>query len=263
MGNGFDLNLGLPTSYCAFTKSDSFNKLIRPDSFFSHLKDQEEVNNWVDVEIELKRYSLKNNDSNFRKDYEDLCLCLCNYINGLNYDLINKDSIAYNLFKDLKRQNYLIFDFNYTRSLNVIAMENGYDSYEIESRVLKVHGTSESNKIIFGVEDLAKINNQHLFLQKAYPLHYQGINLSNQLKNSDEIHFFGHSLGETDHTYFNHFFKSISLANDGRSPKKKIYFYYYGRESYDGLYSQLNELTSKSMSLLKQYNVVEFIDTMK
>ena len=55
IGNGFDLDLGLPTKYSDFIKSLCFDELCEKDNkLANHLREVHDVKNWIDVEEELK-----------------------------------------------------------------------------------------------------------------------------------------------------------------------------------------------------------------
>ena len=55
IGNGFDLNLGLPTSYGNFVESEQFKDMVtRGNKLAIHLKSKYELQNWIDIENELK-----------------------------------------------------------------------------------------------------------------------------------------------------------------------------------------------------------------
>ncbi len=254
IGNGFDLNLGLKTKYSDFIKSHHFTNIERPNSFFSHVKNTHNLNNWVDVEIELKNYSKMFVDDNFESDYNKLCSSLIAYISDIDYSLINKTSSSYKLVKDLLESNFLVFDFNYTNTFFQLGKEFGFDLKDLESRIINIHGSAQEGKIIFGVEDEARIKSEHIFLKKSYPIHYKAISLSTQLKNATEVHFFGHSLGETDHTYFKDFFSWAS--NEGiEQDKRTLFLYYYDDKAYKDLHIQLDKLTNLSLMGLKHLNL--------
>ena len=58
IGNGFDLSLGLKTSYKDFIESDSFTLLLKKENSLTiYLNGKQEINNWVDIEKELTEYS--------------------------------------------------------------------------------------------------------------------------------------------------------------------------------------------------------------
>ena len=84
IGNGFDINLGLPTSYTDFVKSTHFNDMVkRGNELAKYLKSKFELQNWIDIENELKTYSLERSDASFKSNYE---LLICRY-DGHQYAL--------------------------------------------------------------------------------------------------------------------------------------------------------------------------------
>lgn len=259
IGNGFDLNLGLKTRYNDFLQSNEFDQLHKPNSVFSHLLFQKKLKNWIDIEIELKNYANSFTDLNFENDYQQLCNALINYIIKIDYSQINKTSYAYKLVAELLNTNFLIFDYNYTNSIMHIGEELGFNLKDLESRIIKIHGSAKEGKIIFGVEDQAKIRPQDVFLKKSYPQHFKAINVNNQLMSANQISIFGHSLGETDHTYFRQFFFSASEGAFS-GPKRTIKLYFYDQTAYRDLHIQLDVLTNKSLMGLKQENIFQLIE---
>lgn len=58
IGNGFDVNLGLNTSYTSFLSSDQFNGLLKSNNNLAkYLQAKQDAQLWVDVEHELKNYA--------------------------------------------------------------------------------------------------------------------------------------------------------------------------------------------------------------
>ena len=56
VGNGFDLNLGLKTSYKDFMESHWFSD-IKNNSLVDYLRERQSLNLWIDIENELSAYS--------------------------------------------------------------------------------------------------------------------------------------------------------------------------------------------------------------
>ena len=89
IGNGFDLSLGLKTSYGDFMYNiryyvvdTSYNyKIIR------YLIEKVQKENWVDIENELKNYAnICDYDEVFyifKNDYKLLCSLLCRYLSDV------------------------------------------------------------------------------------------------------------------------------------------------------------------------------------
>ena len=126
IGNGFDLSLGLSTSYMDFVNSDEFQILLNMQNQLAiYLKVNAELQNWIDIENELKLYSKNEDNAKFKTEYEALCKQLVVYINNIDYSSINKNSKAYEVLTNLSStKNNIILDFNYTASTKEI--EKGF-----------------------------------------------------------------------------------------------------------------------------------------
>ncbi len=267
IGNGFDLNLNLKTSYTDFIKSSEFKKLIDNQNRLSnYLKSKHELQNWIDIENELKIYS-KNfayNDKNFKKEFKDLSQALYKYLSKIEINNIDEKSEAFRMIRTaIDKGEVLIIDFNYTNTISKISKKFNFNINSDNSNVthIKIHGSLEDNNIIFGVEDDADILPQHIFLKKSVNKNFNAIDFSEAIKNSDYFVIFGHSLGNTDHMYFKEYFHEFNYKE---SYKKHIVIYYYDEGSYDGIFAQLDKLTRNKISKLKQFNdVIETIDTKK
>ena len=158
IGNGFDLSLGLSTSYMDFVNSDEFQILLNMQNQLAiYLKVNAELQNWIDIENELKLYSKNEDNAKFKTEYEALCKQLVVYINNIDYSSINKNSKAYEVLTNLSStKNNIILDFNYTASTRLILKQCGLSDEDIDNRLIKVHGEASNNDIIFGVEDNGK-----------------------------------------------------------------------------------------------------------
>ena len=267
IGNGFDLNLGLKTSYSDFVNSKEFKSILNAENYLAnYLEGKHNLQKWIDVENELKLYSKTQNileaAEQFRADFSVVSTTLKNYLATLSYANLNKSAYAYKLLEIIKNEDFLLLDFNYTQTTETILLELGISQNEIDERLIKVHGSVQDGQIIFGVEDQADIKPKHVFLRKAYHQNFKAINVIDNLENLQELYILGHSLGETDHMYFNNFFMTYSFAHYfGKG--KKITLYYYGEEGYNQLFMQLDELTRKSLSLFKRNNEFKTVDTSK
>jgi hypothetical protein len=267
IGNGFDLNLGFKTAYNDFVQSKYFRSLTNQGSNLTrHLHTRHNLENWIDIEEELIQYSrvtgVPHNLVNYEQEFMDLSESLISYLKEIDIKSINKDSHSFKLLQEIKGENFLILDYNYTGITKATLKYLGLDNKEIDSRLIKVHGSVEEGKIIFGVQDDANIRPEHIFLRKAYPRHYKAINVDYQLQELSNLYIFGHSLGITDHSYFEGFFLGQSLQSNHQNAKN-IHLYYYGDRSYRDLHMQLDVLTNKHLSSFKQINQFYSIDTSK
>ncbi|MBP1614196.1 MAG: hypothetical protein H6Q13_1644 [Bacteroidetes bacterium] len=269
VGNGFDLNLGLKTSYDDFMKSKEFDDLSN-NSLVDHLRKKKVSTSWIDIENELTAYShsifireyvrdkmeqRKLRIINLRSEYQSLCSALKLYLNKCNNISGYPNNTAITALDNaLETWPTYILTFNYTNTIESILKDASYREYQY--KINHIHG-SLSSKIVFGVEDTAKLEKDHIFLHKSYSqnCNIQGVNLI--FNSADNFIFFGYSLGQTDHSYFDDFLKAQTLPN---AKKKSFIFYHYGEEAYDDLIWQLKVLTGNRLSYLKNYNDLKFIN---
>jgi len=262
IGNGFDLNFGLKTGYCDFIKSSNFEKLITKNSDLAkHLLNRHNLQNWIDIENELKSYSrfAGGTKENFFEEFKSLCAALMDYLANIDIKL-NKKSASYKLIESVKELNTLIIDFNYTSTLQKVLLELESEDNTLYIDHIKIHGSIEKSNIIFGVEDKAKIYEDDVFLKKSVNVNFQSIDFSEAIEGSSNFIIFGHSLGETDYMYYDDFFKKACKQGDIYD-KKSVIIYHYGEESYFNLFRQIDNLTAKNITRFKQYNKVKLIDT--
>ena len=258
IGNGFDLNLGLKTSYNDFIQSEYFLRNVDEDyHLFDHLNESNSAYSWIDIEKELGKYSETYTDSkSFLRGYKKLCNELMMYIRSAEVDDINKSSEAYKLFEnhDLGSE-FTILNFNYTDSILNILISLGYSEEILKSKIINVHGNAKEGNIIFGVDDRADIDKNDSFLYKSTSSIFDGRQCVEALMGFDELYIFGHSLGESDHMY-------LAFLNDlsQRKKNKKINIYYYGEESKYNIYKELQKITYHNVSGLKNNNFFKDID---
>lgn len=93
-----------------------------------------------------------------------------------------------------------IYYFNYTP---LLVMNRTPDA----AKVFYVHGSCKEGRIIVGTRDEKLLNEDYDFLQKSFDPAYNPPALVDDLKDADEVIFFGHSIGENDRQYFKAFFK--------------------------------------------------------
>lgn len=288
VGNGFDLNLKFSTSYSDFMGSRYFEELIIEDNnclahYLNYKKKKD--GNWIDIEKELGVYanilksessmkyelpfwitgiqSITNIPIGFRQEYFRLCNALKEYLVNIENDAKNNHtditkSIAYTLIRDIQydRIPYYVVNFNYTRFVEHII--NLFDPIP-ECKILQIHG-SLKNDIVFGVQDSLSLNREHVFLYKSHNINKNVRGLPKILENANKIIFFGYSLGETDHSYFDDFFKS---QTNPKCRTKTFVFYHYGPDAYDDIIWQLKILTNDRLSYLSQHNSLIFKDSSK
>lgn len=227
LGNGFDLDLGLETSYASFAKSEQWSMLMdnnpnsnNKDRLLGFLKNKYDVEKWVDIEAALLEYALKNthfktvnysNEDN--QDYINLCKSLRSYLKKQqDYFIPSKESVASLLLKYLskKTNNLKLYTFNYTQ-LNVLA--NSFDC-TLKSDAVHIHGSlGDDGNIILGIETNTPIDDHYSFLFKTQNRNYRHTDILKDLRNDDEYVFFGHSLNGMDYSYFLSLFNSLEHSS--------------------------------------------------
>lgn len=265
IGNGFDLDLGFRTSYRDFLKSDFFPNSTVDRGLIYHIKKVFEIKNWIDLENEIKFYALKFKGANcdiLRREFNDLSIGLCDYLNNNSYNSRIASSCANRLLKILvKSPSLKIFNFNYT-PFEVIYSEILSQSRHYE--IKHVHGTIHNRNIIIGIEDEADIADEHCFLIKSHNRYYRSINLGESLLNNDndEIIIFGHSLGLTDYYYFADFFQQQSNVIFSKEiAKRKITIFTSDYNSKEALLLQLRKMNNKSTLRLYEKSILNIFCT--
>ncbi|WP_417551802.1 AbiH family protein [Marinomonas fungiae] len=260
IGNGFDLNLGLKTSYKDFISSEFFTRNLEDSSLplFKHLEDINKTN-WIDIEKELVNYSKSEVETYaFLSEYKKLCEELKSYIKSIELNDVDKNSHAYRLLENIKGKQFLILNFNYTDSVEVILNSLGVPQYRIDESIIHVHGSVKEDDIIFGVDDDARINNEHSFLRKTSSSLYDGEQVMQALNDFESLSIFGHSLGESDHMYFE-CFRDLAMGRHSRARKQResLNLYYYDEMAKYQLLSQIYTLSARQMGRLKD-NLASF-----
>lgn len=200
LGNGFDLNLGLKTSYRDFYKY--YCELGSVESAVARFKGMlsENFDNWSDLEVELGKYSRffnKDNENQFVKLLYDIQDNLADYLDKQDtsftisdtdkrkaYDSLTKfenfftarerqEYYAHKRFYSGKINNINIISFNYTKTFEKIynwkgksiALGNNGDGINTYIDNLAsfehIHGTTDLN-MIMGVNDATQIANDEL-----------------------------------------------------------------------------------------------------
>lgn len=271
IGNGFDIDLGLPTRYSDFVDSQIFERLIESNELCQYLYEEYQECNWVDIEKSLKDYAeIAQDKDEFYADYVELKDALSSYLSEINLNNINRESFAYNMivkyavegFRTYKTNDITILNFNYTNSVNYVIDDYYFRTPSIINFMgtmpyssKHIHGNIRKNNIILGVEDNDNIPPEYNFIKKFYDKSFIAYN--NLLLTCDELIVFGHSMGETDDSFFRPFFhRQLS----GKASPKKVSIYFKGDEGYKNILDRLDDLTDFQLNTFRDYNLLELID---
>lgn len=270
IGNGFDLDLDLPTKYSNFAESVFWPKasprmssnlnagsgIVRvgtsanPILLEHYLDRRKNLDTWFDLENELLLYSRIENKGNGKEGdffiaknneyFVTLQDSLCEYIISVQDSIIQKDCAASRVLKSVIENEYFeqIYSFNYT-NLNTIAQKLGiYHNINY----IHLHGKVEDKSIILGVDD-SELRPGYEQFHKSSSRYYRSHDIYNALTNAQEIVIFGLSFGNIDYSYFDRFFRSLS---DGDSipeeNKKNITIFTKDDKSRLGIIGKLREM---------------------
>ena len=263
IGNGFDLDLGMHTSYKHYAESKLWPfKDLSQGNLGKYLNSRKFADNWFDLENEFANYAKTvssdnlSNDQLIRFDNEDFKILVSKLKFYLQSEQENikknvQECTAKNILSEFsKKQNYFIHSFNYT-SIYYIAQELGIRLDK--GRIEYIHGTLEHNDIILGTGENKNLPDEYDWLYKTFNKNYSSNNLADSLANADEICIFGHSLGENDINYFKPFFQRISqhpdltYHNQMTDRRLKLTIYTKNEESEIDLKRKISKLTDNHL----------------
>lgn len=273
IGNGFDLDLGLNTSYRDFAKSDLWpiGYQEQKESFLAQKLQADSYENWFDLENSLCEYAQEKKRSKKTADPVNLVgtkgdLEIFHLVEDALFKFIsnhqkiqpNKDSIAARVLKAIVANGKFnkVLSFNYT-DLNDIAFKLGLGKIEYSH----VHGSCLGGHIVLGVSDDYSLRKGYEEFYKTNNTHYHSPNVRYALQGIEEVVFFGHSLGSQDFHYFSDFFYGQSIGGMKEDDSIRITFFTKDETSQQSLKAQLRGMMNQRMNNFMDNNIVNFIRT--
>lgn len=223
LGNGFDLSLGLATSFQDFLNSEEW-RTVKPiadekHSLINYIK-QNSSENWHDLEITLLQYAkhhknveLKEELNNIKMEYSEIVSSLCDYLKRIIYNLrkckdpkIFSDTFAFSFMRKyfVYSNNNPVYTFNYTPLdffIQIITPSTFFHKYQY------IHGSLENNIILgFECDDISMINKDLSFMIKTNSSSYIACDVTDAMFHANRVYIYGHSLNQIDSGYFQRFF---------------------------------------------------------
>ncbi len=236
IGNGFDIDLGLRTSYRDFyeTKLKGWRVHFRPgeDCLPVYLLDHA-GENWYDMERTIYDYCLLKSKGDLdedlmNRDYQDYVSIkgqLERFVKERSSEPVVVESKAYEILKSyVERSSHTdlpndmrpeLISFNYT-PLDKIAKQI---NPKVEFKYIPIHGTIEKNSCIFGFHDDIQIKGIYRDMQKSMDDNYNPGRIMPLLMDAKSITFFGLSMGYIDAVYFKEMLKAASQPGDYKNRK--------------------------------------------
>ena len=268
IGNGFDLDLGLQTTYKAFTESSYWTELYKPGNKWNSngladfIKNQSFESKWFDIEECLAAYvskkegegdfSLVQQDKRFLKELERQ---LTEYLfDQLMFPKLNEASLA-NRIIQIQEETALfdsIYSFNYTDYSYLGAID---ESMGYLFDVVPLH--SMKGDIILGIEEDACESRDYSFVRKVCHPSYPSTRIVPDLLSATIVVIFGHSLNSFDYKYFKQYF--ISLRQDILKGKERS-VYIISRDDNSIKFIKDN-LCEQNVSITELSSALKFIST--
>ncbi len=282
IGNGFDLDLGLPSKYSDFIKSREWENVVKriapflnSDSYRRHslvaqLQLASQNSLWFDVEEEIHKFVLSHSENSnqeigeIKNEFDLIKSALTDYLKRVSKELkhkADKTKLAYILLNSTQviPMSKVFIYFNYTTPELFLEVP----TYHEPGKALftYVHGSLRDNDIVLGcdLQEGEKVNRQLSFMYK-YNMLNRANHVARNILEAKEIIFFGHSVNEMDFGYFREFFK---VASASPQPTRHLTFITLNEKSERDI---KDNIRNQGISVTDLYNNLEsftFIHTEK
>lgn len=232
IGNGFDLDMGLPSRYSDFIRSKEWNDAVSGFNIYLQQKDYQnhsliaqlqmasQNSQWFDIEEEIHQFIVSHPDNtekdvrDIRSEFEVIKKALANYLKRISDTFkADENKVAFQLLLALQQSPLSTVEiyFNYTTPHAYLKRPMYYDIGKCTFTF--VHGSLKDNDIVLGcdLQEGEQVNRQLSFMYK-YNMLNRANHVARNILESKEIIFFGHSINEMDFGYFRDFFKAASAA---------------------------------------------------
>lgn len=225
IGNGFDLSLGLPTTFKNFHTGHFWpDRILLRCSLQRYLDKTMPTEFWFDLERALAEYAKNDGASKDNEDNEEINDRIRHDREFFNYLQINLRKFIYACLHEHKNlespaayvlkaitSNKLyskIYTFNYT-PIDVLFNQMGITS---EAEINYVHGHYEDGTLILGVDE-SKFDRKYDYLRKVLSPHYTPHSLKLDLAQANEVVVYGLSFSSIDYPYFDELFHNCRNLN--------------------------------------------------
>ena len=275
IGNGFDLDTGLKTSYSDFVRSSywPFNNSMGGNghnTLGSYLQKKRLLSTWFDVEEALYSYAkcglgraticgfdIGEHD---KDDFNKLKSSLTHYLH--NQEKIfekSEGSTAIGVLYALLTcgGNLKIYSFNYTDLRKIAGRFAVSDDFTFEH----MHGSISGNDIILGIGDMSDINPHYYYFKKVAASNFASHPIVLDMVDSDEVVIFGHSLSANDYPYFKPYFHYLLEYSNLRKNQRKLTIFTRSEKDMIEIKRQIEALTDNGITLLYSLNQVNIFCT--
>lgn len=240
IGNGFDLSLGLKTSFNDFFQSGAFNDIEESNSLKKMIRTELAKNeHWSDLEGLIPMWTKWLNGpartmqegqekeaakTVARRDFREIIQAITLFLSNPHMLTLPVHKIAPFLQQWEKQEGLRIYNFNYTNAAIQVfeqyAKDNNEDS-RMNSTHHFVHGSLNENNIVIGASEVEPSSDFLFALKSSSPGSQPPSDFLDNLMSCDELDIFGHSLGDSDHPYFARFFERLIIDTEFK-PKTRV-----------------------------------------
>ena len=282
IGNGFDIDMGLPSRYSDFADSPEFHDLARRmhDMFFEEERENSLVlqiqnasfsSNWFDIEEEIHKYVVNHQslDENIirmvRSEFDLLKKALTKYLKRITSNFTADNSkLSTALYYRMKECPLTVTEiyFNYTYPGQYIKLPIQREIFNGGQHWFTyVHGSLKDNDIVLGcdLQEGEQVNRQLSFMYKYNQLK-KANHIARNILEAKEIIFFGHSINEMDFCYFKEFFK---VASASPNPIRHLTIITYDDESERNIKDNIRNQGISVSDIYSNLWTFDFIHTKK
>lgn len=235
IGNGFDIDMGLPSRYSDFIRSKEWqgvvkrvNSFLTDSSYSNHsliaqLQLASMDSMWFDIEQELSKF-IKSHPTNsqqeigeIKEEFDLIKEGLANYLKRItNSFTADNSKLSTALHYRMRECPLTVTEiyFNYTYPHQYIKLPIQQEIFNgAQHWFTFVHGSLKDNDIVLGcdLQEGEQVNRQLSFMYKYNQLK-KANHIARHILEAKEIIFFGHSINEMDFGYFKEFFKVASAS---------------------------------------------------
>ena len=235
VGNGFDIDMGLPSRYSDFIRSKEWNDAVSGFNIYLQQKDYQNHSliaqlqmastnsQWFDIEQEIHRFIVSHPDNtekdvrDIRSEFEVIKKALTNYLKRITSTFkADNSKVSTALHYRMRECPLTVTEiyFNYTYPQQYIKLPIQPEIFNgAQHWVTFVHGSLRDNDIVLGcdLQEGEQVNRQLSFMYKYNQLK-KANHIARNILEAKEIIFFGHSINEMDFGYFKEFFKVASAS---------------------------------------------------
>ena len=282
IGNGFDIDMGIPSRYSDFADSPEFHDLAhrmhnmyfeeeRKNSLVLQIQQASFDSNWFDIEEEIHKYVEDHPclDEKIirmvRSEFNALKKALAKYLKRITSNFTADNSKLSTVLHYRMRECPLTVNeiyFNYTYPHQYIKLPIQQEIFNgAQHWVTFVHGSLDDNDIVLGcdLQEGEQVNKQLSFMYKYNQLKNAN-HIARNILEAKEIIFFGHSINDMDFCYFREFFK---VASASPTPIRHLTIITYDEKSERDIKDNIRNQGISVSDLYSNLWTFDFIQTKK